>query len=268
MADSTRKYGPAALAAHMAELDHQLRHVSSPGQGCLSPHPALGRIDIACRLLGSLGDADSPGPWSALREAAARLCEAAALHPDRVPADWGPQWTAWAETLEDFLDDLDAGATPDAIAGAVPWRDLLAPAGQPDDRLGDLRLSDGEPVSFRYALLLSSSFQRDHLAERLTGLEPWVASGPRQVLDWLDGGSSPAVLLVDNLEPDCFLDRVLELPEVASRRHPVRVLHVAGAWGAGADRARLPGTDGVWSPPYDLEVLSQLIGRVDSSEAI
>jgi len=263
MNDPARTFGPAALAARMAELDHRLRHAASGGDGRLSPPLSLGRIEVACRLLGTCEARDPGGRWTALARAASSFCDAARRNPDRLPAAWDPLLRRLADSLEMFLDELDEGAGPQEVARAPVWSDLLRveppvePAAAP--REPGSAAADWRHPRRRYALLLSSSFQRDQISARLEAAAPYLARSPEEVREWLLDGPADSIVLADNLEPDRHLDALLERLSVEPDLRPERCLHVAGALGGGSRRVRAPGIDGIWSPPYSLEDLDRFL---------
>lgn len=100
---------PERLAQRLTELEDQLRLSVYPEGGALQPQPALGRLESAARLLGSL-ESRCPGcGWHLLAEAATRLCNTARAHPERLPAAWGSGIERTAHCLECVLAELDDG---------------------------------------------------------------------------------------------------------------------------------------------------------------
>lgn len=113
---------PAQLAHRLTELEDQLRLASCPAGGSLLPHPALGRLEVAARLLGSLQAQDPDGGWEALARAAGRFCATARAHPDRLSRSWEPGLERVARSLEHALARLDEGQEAPRVAESVPAR--------------------------------------------------------------------------------------------------------------------------------------------------
>lgn len=128
---------PEQLARRLTELEDQLRLSRVPASGALRPHPALGRLEAAARLLGTLEADDPQSGWRSLARAVVSFCATARAHPERLPDGWSPGVEKVTRGLERVLQALDEGTRPTRAARRVPaeaW-----PVGGEDPRVDELK---------------------------------------------------------------------------------------------------------------------------------
>ncbi|MBU8869416.1 MAG: hypothetical protein KOO60_00955 [Gemmatimonadales bacterium] len=115
-------------------------------------------------------------------------------------------------------------------------------------------------------LLLDSSFQRDHLLEKikLSGGRAVALVYPEQAWELVDGGSEGLVLLGDNMEPTRNLERIIADLRSRTSKIVTRCILVSGSKpgrNVAQDRAVILGASGAWTPPFDLQDLQGILDK-------